>query len=101
MRGSALRVVVAASAGLLCSCGGGGRVPSGPTGAAPGSGLAAGTVLTFVSGETGAPVATASVTAGGQVATSDAAGQVRLPSAAALGTSIEIRHPSVLDRISM
>jgi hypothetical protein len=96
----ALRAAVPFAVAAHLSCGGGAK-GTGPSTVPNTTGLAAGTVITLLSGETGAPVSTASVTAGGQVSNSDAAGEVRLPSPAALGTSIEIRHPSVLDRISL
>jgi len=64
------------------------------------SGLDAGTVLTMVSGETGAPVSGVTVTIGSQALTSNAAGQVRLTALAALGTTIDVLHPDYLDRLS-
>ena len=100
MRPSTFRVAVPFAVTALLSCGGGGGRMSDPSVVPPLSGLPSGTVLTLVSGETGAPIAAASVTAGSQVANSDASGQVRLAGRAALGTSIEIRHPSILDRVS-
>lgn len=87
---------------LLVSCGGGGR-GTGPTGVVEppsSSGLPGGSLLTLVSGETGAPIAGVSVTAPGGVVTSDASGQVRLTTTAALGSTLELRHPDTLDRIS-
>lgn len=67
---------------------------------APTSGLLAGTVLTVVSGETGGPVAGASVTIGSQALTTDGAGQVRLAAPAPLGTTLDIVHPAHLNRQS-
>lgn len=86
---------------LLPSCGGGGsdRVTYATVPAAP-TGLAAGTVLTFVSGENGSPVAGATVTVGGQGQTTDTAGQVRLATLVPFGTSLDIVHPAYLDRLT-
>ncbi|HET9317814.1 MAG TPA: hypothetical protein VFQ51_19625 [Vicinamibacteria bacterium] len=83
---------------LLASCGGDkGATPSG-TGSS--SRLGAGAVLTVVSGETGGPVAGATLTIGSQVLTSDGAGAVRLAAAAPIGTTIDIVHPAYLDRLT-
>jgi hypothetical protein len=66
------RIVSVFLLGLLCGCGGGGAGPSG----VPGGGT---TTLTFVSGETGEPVAGAVVTVGGNApATTDAAGAINV-----------------------
>ncbi len=62
--------------------------------------LTAGTVLTFVSGETGGPVAGASVAIGSQALTTDGAGQVHLVAAAPLGATIDVVHPAYLERQS-
>jgi hypothetical protein len=97
MRG---RVLVASSVIVLGSCGGGDRGSTPTTMPSPPAGLDAGTVLTLVSGETGAPVAGATVTIGAQTSTSDAAGQVRLTAVAAPGTTIDVLHPAHLDRLS-
>jgi hypothetical protein len=99
MRGWTRRVAMPSAVMLLVSCGG--DRGSGPSVVTPPTtfGLPSGAVLTLVSGETGAAMAGASVTAPGGVVTSDAAGQVRLPAAAPLGASIEIRHPQALDRV--
>jgi hypothetical protein len=94
------RILSALAVVLLVSCGGDrGTTPTTVPTPRP-SGLDAGTVLTFVSGETGAPLAGVSVAIGAQALTSDAAGQVRLTSLAPLGTSIDILHPAHLDRLS-
>ena len=94
------RASVAATALVLfASCGGGSR--TGPTSVTvPPAGLASGTVLTLVSGETGAAVAGATVTIGAQTLTSDGAGEVRLTALAPLGAAIDIVHPAYLDRLS-
>src|SRR5262245_48308655 len=92
-------VACAAGSLLLGACGGGSA--TGPSDVSvPAPARSAESVLTLVSGETGAPIAFATVTAGGQVVNSDAAGTVRLPAGAAPGSSVEIRHPSFLDRVS-
>jgi hypothetical protein len=83
---------------LLAACGG--DRGSGPSDVGSRSRLESGSTLTLVSGETGAPVAGASVTIGAQTLTSDASGQVRLSSDAPLGASIDIVHPAYLDRQS-
>jgi hypothetical protein len=84
---------------LIVSCGG--DSGSGPGGVGPSqSGLSSGTVLTLVSGETGGPVAGASLTLGPQTLTSDAAGEVRLTAAAPIGTALDIVHPAYLNRQS-
>lgn len=97
-----LRVLTAlAPFGLVVFASCGGDSGSGPSRTAPpASGLASGTVLTLVSGESGSPVVGATLTIGSQALTSDAAGQVRLTGAAPLGTTIDILHPAHLDRQS-
>lgn len=100
MGGCTRRALAALGLVVLVSCGGDrGSGPSVVATPAP-SGLASGTVLTLVSGETGAPIAGASVTIGAQALTSDAAGQVRLAAAASIGSAIDILHPAHLDRLS-
>jgi hypothetical protein len=55
----------------------------------------------MVSGETAASIAGATVTIGSQSLVSDAAGEVRLTASAGPGTSIDVVHPSYLDRLSV
>jgi hypothetical protein len=92
------RGVAAASLLVLASCGGGGggstptTLPSSP------SGLGASTLLTVISGETGAPVPGVAVTVGSQRLTTDSTGQVRVADGAGLGSLIDFVHPAYLDR---
>jgi hypothetical protein len=83
---------------LCASCGG--DSGTGPSAGMSPPGLAPGTVLTLVSGETGAPVTGANVTIGSQALASDGAGQGRLAADAPIGTTIDIVHPAYLDRQS-
>lgn len=99
MPGRNRRATVTLALAALVACGG--DRGSGPTGVtATASGLASGTVLTLVSGENGTAIAGVSFTVGSQALTSDGAGQVRLTSAAPIGTTIDILHPAYLDRLS-
>lgn len=97
-----IRGTIALAAGLLAlaACGGGGRTTGSST-VTPQGGLASGTALTMVSGETGAPIAGATVNVAGQALTTDSAGQVRLSAPASFGTSIDVLHPAFLDRLSL
>lgn len=93
-------VLAAAALSSLAACGGGGS--SRPTGVnlvppPPPAGLAAGTALEIVAGETGQGVDGAVVTVGGRAYTS-AGGRVTLAETAALRTEIEIVAPDMLDR---
>jgi hypothetical protein len=98
-RGVWRAVVVAA--GFGAACGGEGRNLTAPqTQAPPVTGLAAGAMLTVVSGATAAPLAGVSLTIGGQGVATDGAGQARVPAAARIGTLIDLTHASHLDRQS-
>jgi Matrixin len=85
---------------IAAACGGGGgRSPAAPTvTATPVPGLAAGSTLSLVSAENGAPVGSVTVTIAGRSYKSDAAGQVRLEQAAELGTFVDLVAPGMLDR---
>jgi hypothetical protein len=81
------------------ACGGGSRSPATPTVVAtPDTGLSAGTILTVVSGEAGAPVAGAAVTVAGRTYTTDASGRARLEQRADLGALVDLVAPGMLDR---
>jgi Matrixin len=92
------------AAGLLAvaamACGDEDRRPNTPTPVASPSpvGVAAGSVLTVVRGDSGAPVEGALVTVGGQTYVSDRAGTVRIANAAPPGALVDVTAPSVLDR---
>ncbi len=91
------RLLVLASV-LAAACGGGGGgSPTSPSQAPP-TGLPAGATLTFVSGETGAPVSGAAVTIGAASYQTDGAGTLRLAAATAFRSVVEARHPAYLDR---
>jgi hypothetical protein len=84
--------------GLLAGCGGGGsKSPTSPT-PAQATGLPAGATLSFVSGETDAPVAGASVNLGGKLYQTGADGVVRLTEAAPFRSLLDVEHPDHLDR---
>jgi hypothetical protein len=87
---------------LLAGCGGGGKhsTPTGPTAATPDPGIPAGTQLTILSGETGAPVPDATLVLGGQRISGDAAGQIVLPQSVAPNSPIDILSPAYLDRFT-
>jgi matrixin len=93
---------------LLCGCGGGGGGGTGPTNpgtptptAAPSGPSPAGTVLSIVSGETGAPVAGASVTVAGRAYVANSGGQVVLAETAAENASVEVSSGAFLERQSL
>lgn len=97
-----IRVMGAAVAALLASfaladCGGGTPASSSedlpPSAAAP-----PGTVLTFLSGETGAPVASARVTVAGRTHTTNADGQIILAEGAPPQASVEVEADGYLPR---
>lgn len=92
-----LSLVLAAATALAC---GSDRRPSAPTQPPSPSpaGVAAGSVVTVVRGDTGAPIEGATVTVAGRTYVADGAGNVRLAEAAALGALVDVTAPSVLDR---
>lgn len=79
---------------ILPSCGGGGASPTRPS--APAAPVP--TRITVVSGETGNPVAGASVTVAGRSLTTDASGLVTLPDRPATGALIDLVAGGFLDR---
>ena len=84
---------------LLClvACGGdGGPTPAVPT--VPDTSIAAGTVLTLVSAETGQPVSRGTVTAGGRAYPINAAGQVSLAERTPPGSLVDVVADGFLDR---
>jgi hypothetical protein len=86
-------------AALGAACGGGDGSPTRPTvSTTPTPGLAAGTILSVVAAENGAPLGGAAVTVAGRVYTADAGGQVRLAEAAELGAFVDVVAPGMLDR---
>jgi len=99
-----MRPLCRRAVGLLAvaalACGGGGRRPNAPTPVASPSprGVAAGSVVTVVRGDTGAPVEGATVTVAGRAYVADAAGTVRIADAAAPGALVDVTAPTVLDR---
>lgn len=82
------------------ACGGGDHRPTAPTPVASPSplGVVAGSVVTVVRGDTGAPVEGATVTVAGRAYVADAAGTVRIADAAAPGALVDVTAPSTLDR---
>lgn len=82
------------------ACGGGDRRPTASTPVASPSplGVVAGSVVTVVRGDTGAPVEGAIVTVAGRTYSADAAGTARIEEAAAPGALVDVTAPSVLDR---
>lgn len=94
---------------LLCGCGGGGGSPSAPnpggpstpTAAPPPGPIPAGTVLSLVSGETGAPVPGASVTVAGRAYVADAGGRVVLAETVAENGTLDVSSTAFLDRQSL
>lgn len=83
---------------LLSACGDGGRntstSPSNPTTNL----VPAGTVLFVVSGETGAPVASAQIVLAGRTYQADASGRFSLPEAVNLGSFVDILASGFFDR---
>jgi len=73
-------------------------VPSAPTPVVQSQDIPAGTVLTVVSGETGRPVAGASVTVAGRGSTTDTAGEVRLTEPVPRGALMDVVAAGFLDR---
>ncbi|HEX6739847.1 MAG TPA: matrixin family metalloprotease [Vicinamibacteria bacterium] len=95
LRTTVLGLLAAAGA----ACGGGGRTPTGPAPVStPPPGLAAGSTVSVISAETGAPVGGATVTVAGRGYRSDAGGQVRIEPAADLGAFVDVVAPGMLDR---
>lgn len=92
-----MRVVSVVLVAGACS-----KLPLSPGSDAPasGSGLQAGTVLSIVSAETGAPVAGASLNVGGRVIAGDAAGRVTLSERLDLGAPADVTAPGQLDRVT-
>lgn len=68
------------------------------TPSAPPRGVAAGSIVTVIRGDTGAPVPGAAVTVAGRTYVADAAGALRIEDAAAPGALLDVTAPSVLDR---
>ena len=87
-------------AALAAACGGDGpTTPSRPASSpAPVSGLAAGTVVTVVSGGTALPLAGVTIAVAGQTVVTDGSGQARLPGAAPVGAPVDLTHLGHLDR---
>jgi len=87
-------------ASTLVSCGGGGGSPATPVlPTPPPSGWPAGTVLSLVSGETGAPIAGAQViVAGLPPHVADAAGQATMQTTAAEGATVDVEAAGFLTR---
>jgi hypothetical protein len=81
---------------LASACGGGGGSPTTPP--LTDAGLPVGTALSIVSGETGQPVAGATVVVAGRTQTSDGSGTVRLDQRADQGVLLDILSPGTLDR---
>lgn len=99
-----MRALRRRAVGLLAvtamACGGGDRRPNAPTPVASPSpaGVAAGSTVSVVRGDTGAPVADATLTLSGRTYVADAAGTIRIAHAAAPGALVDVTAPSVLDR---
>lgn len=95
-------LVVMAASVLSCGGGGGGGSPTSPAlppaPTPPPSGWSPGTVLTVVSGETGAPVAQARLAVAGTMHVTDVAGQAVVLQAAAEGATVDVQHPDFLGR---
>jgi hypothetical protein len=90
------RVALAAPAGALWLAACGASPPSAPD--PGGAAIPAGTVLSFVSGETDAPVAGASVSVAGRRYASDGAGRVTLAAPAAAGADLDVSAAAFLER---
>jgi hypothetical protein len=91
-------VALLALAALSCGSDRGITRPTAPTTPGATAGIAAGTTLTVIRGDTSAPVQGATVTIAGQAYTTDGAGAVRVDQAAALGALVDVVAPSILDR---
>jgi hypothetical protein len=85
---------------LSVACAKGGLVDPNPQGGSNDGGSLAGAVLSVVSGETGAPVTSASVTLDGRPLTLDGAGQVSLPAGTSANGLLEVRAAGYLDRVT-
>ena len=93
------RRVVGLLAVTALACGGGDRVTAPTPVASPSPlGVAAGSVVTVIRGDTGTPVEGAAVTVAGRTYVADAAGTVRIADAAPPGALVDVTDPSVLDR---
>ena len=92
--------LTAALLGLLAACGGGssGSRPTGPTAVATPTPAPTPIPLVVVSGETGAPVAGASVTVGSFEQTTDAAGAFTAPAGTRDDALVDVVAPGFLDR---
>jgi hypothetical protein len=97
-----LRVFACWWAAALIACGGGKSLPVAPTvvTSTPDPGFPAGTVISIVSGETGLPVAGASLYIGGRPTAADAAGRVTLPQRLDPATPIDVTAAGYLDRLT-
>jgi len=97
-----MRIIVLHGVLLLAACGGGDRGPSAPSATAPtpDPGFPAGTVLSIVSGETGSPVAGASLIVGGQAIPADAGGRVSLPARLDPQSPVDVTAPGFFDRVT-
>jgi hypothetical protein len=88
-----------AAAGVVAMAACGGSQPSAPTAQpTPDTSIAAGTVLTVASGETGDPIAGAQVVVGGRRYDTNPAGEVTLVDAVPSGTQLDVIAPEFLDR---
>lgn len=80
------------------ACGGGGRSTTPTPTATPDARISVGSVITVLSGETGAPLAGANVSVAGRVQTTDGGGVVRLAEAVFPGAALDVTAPGMLDR---
>ncbi len=98
--GARSRTLCAALGSTLAAvgCGGGGGAPAAPTAVVDDGSFAAGTALSIVDGESGAPVAGARVVVAGQPYTSDGAGRVSLTTRVPADSLVDVVAPGILDR---
>lgn len=89
--------LLAASAVILSACSETGPSPTAPSTPAANQ-VPAGTVLSVVSGETGAPVAEAQVVIAGRTYRTDGSGQLALPESFARGSYLDVVASGFLDR---
>jgi Matrixin len=83
---------------ILTACGDKGSTPTGASSGPPSPPFSVGTVLTFVSGETGAAVPNASVTLSGARLTADGAGRLTLSQGLDRGAFLDVQDPAFVDR---
>ena len=91
--------LLAALGSLRCGGSGSPSGPSRPTPAPP-AGFPAGTVISIVSGETGAPVPGARLVAGGRTVAGDGTGRITLPERLDANSPVDVTAAGFLDRVT-